>query len=135
MLLSFRTGLNSFNISLVLSVVAEQVVKVIDKPIMIFSIVVYPTLKGDSIPALCASVTSSLASSVPNQSPIAALNHAPGLPPPPSPFARSNGRRRFTLSGAANSHRLPICQIHHRGILVTLTNYYIQIPILTFSYE
>lgn len=61
--------------------------------------------------------TTPLASSVPEQSPIAALNntHSPHL----NPFVRSGGRRRFTVSGAAgSSHNLPICETHNRGILV-----------------
>ncbi|XP_026208753.1 E3 ubiquitin-protein ligase TRIM39 isoform X2 [Anabas testudineus] len=73
----------------------------------------------ESIPGCDSSpVTASLASSVPNHSPIAALNHTTALPLPPSHFARANGRRRFTVSGAASSQNLPICEIHHRGILI-----------------
>ncbi|XP_075948514.1 E3 ubiquitin-protein ligase TRIM21 [Anarhichas minor] len=60
--------------------------------------------------------TTSLASSVPNDSPIAALTNPSGPPPPLPPYSR--GRRRFTMSGAATSSRLPVCEIHHRGIVI-----------------
>ncbi|XP_044196773.1 E3 ubiquitin-protein ligase TRIM7 isoform X1 [Thunnus albacares] len=63
-------------------------------------------------------VTTSLASSLPNNSPISALNHTSRPPPPPPPVSRSSGRRRFTVSGAASSNNLPICDIHHRGIMI-----------------
>ncbi|XP_071315318.1 E3 ubiquitin-protein ligase TRIM39 isoform X2 [Trachinotus anak] len=63
-------------------------------------------------------VTTSLASSVPNNSPIAALNHSSGSHLPPPSFSRSSGRRRFTVSGAASSQSLPLCEIHHRGIMI-----------------
>uniref|UniRef100_A0A672JCB6 Bloodthirsty-related gene family, member 1 n=1 Tax=Salarias fasciatus TaxID=181472 RepID=A0A672JCB6_SALFA len=35
-----------------------------------------------------------------------------------SPDSRSGGRRRFTVTGAANSHNLPLCDTHRRGILI-----------------
>ncbi|KAF3837437.1 hypothetical protein F7725_004901 [Dissostichus mawsoni] len=56
-------------------------------------------------------------SSVPSHSPIAAITipSAPHLPPPSYP--RSNSRRRFTMSGAANGPNLPVCEIHHRGTM------------------
>ncbi|XP_050931493.1 E3 ubiquitin-protein ligase TRIM39 isoform X2 [Lates calcarifer] len=76
--------------------------------------------QGVSIPTLSPPVTTPLASSVPNNSPITALNHTSGppLPPPPPPqFSRSSGRRRFTVSGAASSQSSPVCEIHHRGIM------------------
>ncbi|TMS02140.1 E3 ubiquitin-protein ligase TRIM39 [Larimichthys crocea] len=66
----------------------------------------------------CSPVTTSLASSVPNHSPIAALNQNSAPLPPPPPYTRSSGRRRFTVSGAASSHSLPLCEIHHRGIMI-----------------
>ncbi|KAG7233377.1 hypothetical protein INR49_007107 [Caranx melampygus] len=62
--------------------------------------------------------SASLASSVPNDSPIVALNNSPGPPPPPPSYSRSNGRRRFTVSGAASSQSLPLCEIHQRGIMI-----------------
>ncbi|XP_044038849.1 E3 ubiquitin-protein ligase TRIM39 isoform X2 [Siniperca chuatsi] len=65
-----------------------------------------------------AQVTTSLASSVPNHSPIAALNHNSGPPPPPTHSSCSSGRRRFTVSGAASSHTLPVCEIHRRGLVI-----------------
>lgn len=33
-------------------------------------------------------------------------------------ISRSNSRRRFTLSGAASSKNVPVCDIHNRGILL-----------------
>ncbi|XP_034006119.1 nuclear factor 7, ovary isoform X2 [Trematomus bernacchii] len=72
-----------------------------------------------SIPSSSSSsVTPSLASSVPSQSPIAAIKipSAPHLPQPSYP--RSNSRRRFTMSGAANGPNLPVCEIHHRGTMI-----------------
>ncbi|XP_022616823.1 E3 ubiquitin-protein ligase TRIM39-like [Seriola dumerili] len=74
--------------------------------------------QGNSIPMSLSPTTTSLASSVPNNSPIAALNHSSGPPPPPPSFSHSSGRRRFTVSGAASSQSLPLCEIHHRGILI-----------------
>ncbi|XP_042367773.1 nuclear factor 7, brain [Plectropomus leopardus] len=72
--------------------------------------------QGISIPT--TPVTSPLASSVPNDSPIAAQTNPFGPPPPPPPFTRSNGRRRFTVTGAASSCSLPVCDIHHRGLVI-----------------
>ncbi|KAJ4948560.1 hypothetical protein JOQ06_020093 [Pogonophryne albipinna] len=70
-----------------------------------------------SIPS-SSSVTPSLASSIPSHSPLAAITipSAPHLPPPSYP--RSNSRRRFTMSGAANGPNLPVCEIHHRGTMI-----------------
>ncbi|KAF0029035.1 hypothetical protein F2P81_018140 [Scophthalmus maximus] len=63
--------------------------------------------EDESTPAL-------LASSVPNDSPITS-----GPPPPPPPHvSRSNGRRRFTVSGAASSQSLSVCDLHHRGTTI-----------------
>ncbi|XP_076027729.1 pyrin-like [Genypterus blacodes] len=66
-----------------------------------------------------------LASSVPNDSPISAMTQfhpqTPtfSIPEPPSPHSRcSSGRRRFTLSVAADSQSLPLCDVHHRGIML-----------------
>ncbi|XP_047445795.1 E3 ubiquitin-protein ligase TRIM39 [Mugil cephalus] len=73
--------------------------------------------QNKSMPTSFPPVTSPLGSSVPNNSPIFSLNHT-SAPPPLDPFPRSNSRRRFTLSGAANSHNIPICDIHHRGIMI-----------------
>ncbi|XP_026154727.1 probable E3 ubiquitin-protein ligase TRIML1 [Mastacembelus armatus] len=76
-------------------------------------------LESDSNQALSPEVTTLLASSVPNHSPIAAMSHNfDPPPPPPPPFFRPSSRRRFTLSGAASSHILPVCDIHNRGILI-----------------
>ncbi|XP_035531291.1 E3 ubiquitin-protein ligase TRIM7 [Morone saxatilis] len=72
----------------------------------------------ESMPTSLAPVTTSLASSVPNQSSIAALDHTSVPPLLPPPFSRSSGRRRFTVSGAASSHSLPVCEIHQRGIMI-----------------
>ncbi|XP_023149443.2 E3 ubiquitin-protein ligase TRIM7 [Amphiprion ocellaris] len=63
-------------------------------------------------------ITPSLAPSVPNYSAIAALTSAIVPPPPPYPSNRSSGRRRFTLSGPESSWNLPICEVHHRGIML-----------------
>ncbi|KAM9836316.1 E3 ubiquitin-protein ligase TRIM11 isoform 2-T2 [Aulostomus maculatus] len=61
-------------------------------------------------------VTTALASSVPNQSPIYTFNFS--APPPPPPVSHSSSRRRFTVSGAASSQNLPLCEVHHRGIML-----------------
>ncbi|XP_070711040.1 E3 ubiquitin-protein ligase TRIM39 [Pempheris klunzingeri] len=74
--------------------------------------------QGESIPVPCSPVTISLASSIPNHSPIAAMNNNPGQPPSPFSYSRPSGRRRFTVSGAASSHNLPLCDTHHRGIMI-----------------
>ncbi|XP_061619968.1 E3 ubiquitin-protein ligase TRIM39 isoform X1 [Phyllopteryx taeniolatus] len=60
----------------------------------------------------------SMASSVPEQSPLSAATGDGG---PPRALARSSvasGRRRFTVSGAASSQNLPLCDVHHRGITI-----------------
>ncbi|XP_070785877.1 E3 ubiquitin-protein ligase TRIM39 [Enoplosus armatus] len=74
--------------------------------------------QGESTPTSFLPVPASLASSVPNHSPVAALNHNSGPPPPPLNPYRSSGRRRFTVSGAASSRSLPVCEIHHRGLVI-----------------
>ncbi|XP_029382397.1 E3 ubiquitin-protein ligase TRIM39 isoform X2 [Echeneis naucrates] len=63
-------------------------------------------------------VMTQLASSVPNHSPIAALIQELGPPPPPPTYLDSRSRRRFTLSGAASSQNLPLCEIHQRGMMI-----------------
>lgn len=65
-----------------------------------------------------SAVMDSLASSVPNHNLINDPSHVSKPPPPPPPISYSNSRRRFTLTGAASSQSLPVCVIHHRGILV-----------------
>ncbi|XP_039997511.1 E3 ubiquitin-protein ligase TRIM39 [Xiphias gladius] len=77
---------------------------------------------SDSITTLFSPVTTSLASSVPNNSPVAALSPTSGPPPPPPPYYRSSGRRRFTVSGAASSQSLPVCEVHQRGIMIYCRN-------------
>ncbi|XP_034412656.1 uncharacterized protein LOC117747493 isoform X2 [Cyclopterus lumpus] len=57
-----------------------------------------------------------MASSVPNHSTTAALTNPSGNSLP-SPY-NWRGRRRFTVTGAAISTRLPVCEIHHRGIVI-----------------
>nr|XP_046236996.1 E3 ubiquitin-protein ligase TRIM39 [Scatophagus argus] len=74
--------------------------------------------EGESIPATFSAVSTPLASSVPNHSPIALLNHTSKPPPPPFPSNHPRGRRRFTVSGAASSQGLPLCEDHHRGITI-----------------
>ncbi|XP_034713023.1 E3 ubiquitin-protein ligase TRIM39 isoform X2 [Etheostoma cragini] len=71
---------------------------------------------GQPIPA--ATVPTSLASSVPTSSPIAALTSYSGSPQPPPTLTHTSGRRRFTVTGGAVSRSLPICEIHHRGIVI-----------------
>ncbi|XP_049425344.1 E3 ubiquitin-protein ligase TRIM39 [Epinephelus fuscoguttatus] len=70
------------------------------------------------MPILTPPVTTSLASSVPNDSPISAHTNPFALLPPPPQFSRSKGRRRFTMSGALSSCSLPVCDIHHRGLVI-----------------
>ncbi|XP_068564202.1 E3 ubiquitin-protein ligase TRIM39 [Cebidichthys violaceus] len=81
-----------------------------------------PTMPCETqgVSILTTPVTTSLASSVPNDSPIAALTNPSGPFPPPMP-PYSKGRRRFTMSGAATSstaRQLPVCEIHHRGLVI-----------------
>ncbi|XP_073331667.1 zinc finger protein RFP [Pagrus major] len=66
-----------------------------------------------------SAVPTSLASSVPSHSPIAAMNQN-GAPPPPPPatYSYSRGRRRFTMSGASSDQNLPVCETHHRGTVI-----------------
>uniref|UniRef100_UPI0037E881CC E3 ubiquitin-protein ligase TRIM39 isoform X2 n=1 Tax=Semicossyphus pulcher TaxID=241346 RepID=UPI0037E881CC len=65
-----------------------------------------------------ATDTTLMASSVPNSSPIAFMMPPSGPPPPPPPTYRTSNRRRFTVTGAASSQSLPLCEIHHRGIMI-----------------
>ncbi|TWW63580.1 Zinc-binding protein A33 [Takifugu flavidus] len=67
------------------------------------------SMKKLTAPASKDSVIPTLASSLPNHSPLSALNHASKPPPPPPPTLGSRGRRRFTLTTAAGS--LPLCQL------------------------
>ncbi|XP_056882805.1 E3 ubiquitin-protein ligase TRIM21 isoform X2 [Takifugu flavidus] len=78
------------------------------------------SMKKLTAPASKDSVIPTLASSLPNHSPLSALNHASKPPPPPPPTLGSRGRRRFTLTTAAGS--LPLCQVHHRGLLIYCKN-------------
>ncbi|XP_049923888.1 E3 ubiquitin-protein ligase TRIM39 [Epinephelus moara] len=71
-----------------------------------------------AMPILTPPVTTSLASSVPNDSPISAHTNPFALLPPPPHYSRSKGRRRFTMSGALSSCSLPVCDIHHRGLVI-----------------
>ncbi|KAM9718361.1 E3 ubiquitin-protein ligase TRIM21 [Menidia menidia] len=72
---------------------------------------------GESISALPLQVTNSLASSFPNH--IATnVNHTSAPPPPLSHCSRSSSRRRFTLSGAASSQNIPLCDVHQRGLMI-----------------
>ncbi|XP_035849685.1 zinc finger protein RFP isoform X3 [Sander lucioperca] len=73
---------------------------------------------GKPIPTSASTVTTSLVSSVPNSSPIAALTNSSGSPQPPPTFPHSSGRRRFTVTGAASSRSIPVCEIHRRGIVI-----------------
>ncbi|KAM8897266.1 E3 ubiquitin-protein ligase TRIM21 isoform 2-T3 [Spinachia spinachia] len=57
-----------------------------------------------------------LASSVPDEGWVGAAA-SPSAPHTPPPHCHSGSRRRFTVSGAESS-RTPICEIHHRGILI-----------------
>ncbi|XP_037116203.1 E3 ubiquitin-protein ligase TRIM39 isoform X2 [Syngnathus acus] len=69
---------------------------------------------GQAIPGTLVS-TSFTASSVPVQSPIS----APGGPPQVAPrLVESYSRRRFTVSGAASGNSIPLCDLHHRGIMI-----------------
>ncbi|XP_034532665.1 zinc-binding protein A33 [Notolabrus celidotus] len=62
-----------------------------------------PNLEPTADPSL-------LATSMPSSS------HGPhGPQPPPPPYRTGSGRRRFTVIGVGES--LPICPIHHRGIM------------------
>ncbi|XP_045920933.1 zinc finger protein RFP [Micropterus dolomieu] len=78
---------------------------------------VTPTCEAQFKTADCLPVTTSQASSVPNHNPFAALNHNHGPPPPAVCSSHSSGRRRFTVSGAASSHNLPVCETHRRGLV------------------
>uniref|UniRef100_A0AAQ4PZX9 Bloodthirsty-related gene family, member 1 n=1 Tax=Gasterosteus aculeatus aculeatus TaxID=481459 RepID=A0AAQ4PZX9_GASAC len=68
-------------------------------------------------PMPTVTATTSLASSVPDQGSVAAGSGPSALPPSP-PHCQTGGRRRFTVSGAASASRLPVCEIHHRGIMI-----------------
>ncbi|TNN40360.1 Triokinase/FMN cyclase [Liparis tanakae] len=68
----------------------------------------------ESVPPTPASTP--LASSVPNQSSIASPVSPSDNAAPPS-YSRL-GRRRFTVTGGEISTRIPVCPIHHRGIVI-----------------
>ncbi|XP_013866045.1 E3 ubiquitin-protein ligase TRIM39 isoform X2 [Austrofundulus limnaeus] len=72
---------------------------------------------GDSILPLLSPVTAPMASSVPDTAVVGSPNtslHPPSL----YPRSLSNGRRRFTLSGAASSQHIPLCETHLRGLML-----------------
>ncbi|KAK5848194.1 hypothetical protein PBY51_005829 [Eleginops maclovinus] len=71
---------------------------------------------GVSIPSVPP--TTSLASSVPSHSPIAAMTNPSTSDWPPHTYSHSGSRRRFTVSGAASSTGLPVCETHHRGTMI-----------------
>ncbi|KAM3590577.1 uncharacterized protein V6R79_012112 [Siganus canaliculatus] len=79
------------------------------------------SLTGQQIPAPYSPSSASLASSVPDHSPIAAaaMNGSLLLPPPlpPPTFTFSSSRRRFTVTGASDQ-TLPVCERHRRGTLI-----------------
>ncbi|KAI3376162.1 hypothetical protein L3Q82_016687 [Scortum barcoo] len=83
-------------------------------PVMLTSVAQDETISTSLTPP----VTTSLASSVPNHCPLTALNPPSGPPPPPPPPSRSSSRRRFTVSGAATSNSLPVCETHQRGLVM-----------------
>ncbi|RVE60704.1 hypothetical protein OJAV_G00183730 [Oryzias javanicus] len=62
------------------------------------------------------SLPNTQASSVPDST--LSLNPTPAAPTPPRRIARSDSRRRFTLSGGACGQNIPVCAIHQRGILM-----------------
>ncbi|XP_057709797.1 E3 ubiquitin-protein ligase TRIM39 [Corythoichthys intestinalis] len=70
---------------------------------------------GKPIPG-ASLVTAFVASSVPDQSPIYEVIDS--SPQAPAGSTEPFGRRRFTVSGAASSHNLPVCDIHRRGIMI-----------------
>ncbi|XP_077401109.1 E3 ubiquitin-protein ligase TRIM39 isoform X2 [Vanacampus margaritifer] len=71
-----------------------------------------------NVPATSEEQDGGMASSVPVQSPISEAMAAGGPPHVPPRVPESSGRRRFTVSGAANSHNIPLCDVHNRGIMV-----------------
>ncbi|XP_076581492.1 E3 ubiquitin-protein ligase TRIM39 isoform X1 [Chaetodon auriga] len=96
----------------------DELKKKLPRPLLKAPMMLPCEAQGETISTSSDTFMTSLASSVPNDSPIAAMSHTCGPPPPPPPYTRSNGRRRFTVSGAASSQNLPICEIHHRGIMI-----------------
>ncbi|XP_014328147.1 E3 ubiquitin-protein ligase TRIM39-like [Xiphophorus maculatus] len=82
-----------------------------------------------SFPSLSTSTlhqngTSTMALSVPNRCGSSSLEHSPDHnlnhlhPHFPHMMSHAKGRRRFTLSGAASSNNVPLCEVHNRGILL-----------------
>ncbi|XP_036002569.1 E3 ubiquitin-protein ligase TRIM39 [Fundulus heteroclitus] len=88
------------------------------------------SLPGVSTSTLHPPFTTPMALSVPNHRVSSSLNHSPEQhhynhqyqfyhqSSQTAPGSNGNGRRRFTLSGAASSKNLPLCEIHNRGILL-----------------
>ncbi|XP_007579003.1 tripartite motif-containing protein 7 [Poecilia formosa] len=84
--------------------------------------------QAHSFPGLSTSTlhptgTTTMALSVPNHRGSSSLNHSPENQHLnhhhfPHMMSYSNSRRRFTLSGAASSKNIPLCEIHNRGILL-----------------
>ncbi|XP_074479548.1 E3 ubiquitin-protein ligase TRIM39 isoform X2 [Sebastes fasciatus] len=75
-----------------------------------------PGLPGESMPT--SSVTPVLASSVPDTSPLATMMNSSEPTTPPPTYERRKYRRRFTVGGLASSLSLPVCEIHHRGLVI-----------------
>ncbi|XP_054882214.1 LOW QUALITY PROTEIN: E3 ubiquitin-protein ligase TRIM39-like [Poeciliopsis prolifica] len=77
---------------------------------------------GLSTSTLYPTATNTMALSVPDHYGSSSLNHSPEHhhlhPHFPHMMPHSNNRRRFTLSGAASSQNVPLCEIHNRGILL-----------------
>ncbi|KAF7231675.1 E3 ubiquitin-protein ligase TRIM39-like [Nothobranchius furzeri] len=57
-------------------------------------------------------------SSVPLLTAEGSPNNTSAHPPSVYPRTHPNGRRRFTVSGAAISHNYPLCDVHQRGIIM-----------------
>ncbi|XP_037540328.1 E3 ubiquitin-protein ligase TRIM39 [Nematolebias whitei] len=74
--------------------------------------------QGDSIFTLLPPVTALLASSVPDTTVAGSPSNAFAHPPFVHPRHCSNGLRRFTLSGAATSQHVPLCETHLRGLML-----------------
>ncbi|KAG7497763.1 E3 ubiquitin-protein ligase TRIM39-like [Solea senegalensis] len=76
------------------------------------------TLNYDAEPQHNDAVSSPLGSSLPNSSPLSALSSALSPHHPAAPPSRSSSRRRFTVSGAASSLSLSVCDVHNRGLMI-----------------
>ncbi|XP_069028284.1 E3 ubiquitin-protein ligase TRIM39 [Embiotoca jacksoni] len=77
-----------------------------------------PPSQSDTIPTSLQPITTALASSVPNPSPISSLASELQTGHTPNVVSRPSGRRRFTLSGAESMRSLSVCDVHHRGIMI-----------------